>query len=36
MSRALALYARLGFALLEDRGVYLLLQWRPDQQPQRA
>ncbi|MFN8633977.1 MAG: GNAT family N-acetyltransferase [Chloroflexota bacterium] len=27
---ALSLYARLGFRLLEDRGVYLFLQWSPD------
>jgi ribosomal protein S18 acetylase RimI-like enzyme len=25
---ALALYERLGFRLLEDRGVYLFLEWR--------
>lgn len=27
---ALAFYERLGFRLLEDRGVYLFLEWRPD------
>ena len=26
---ALSLYQRLGFALAEDKGVYLLLQWQP-------
>jgi ribosomal protein S18 acetylase RimI-like enzyme len=26
---ALALYERLGFRLLEERGVYLFLEWRP-------
>jgi ribosomal protein S18 acetylase RimI-like enzyme len=26
---ALRLYARLGFALVEDEGVYLALEWRP-------
>lgn len=26
---ALRLYARLGFGLAEDKGVYLLLEWRP-------
>jgi GNAT superfamily N-acetyltransferase len=29
MNRALSLYARLGFRLREDKGVYLLLEWRP-------
>ena len=28
MNRAQALYRRLGFRLLEDKGVYLLLEWR--------
>jgi hypothetical protein len=28
---ALALYERLGFRLLEDRGVYLFLEWRAEQ-----
>jgi len=27
---ALTLYARLGFQLVEDRGVYLFLEWSPD------
>ena len=27
---ALSLYARLGFRLIEDRGVYLFLEWSPD------
>lgn len=27
---ALSLYARLGFRLVEDRGVYLFLEWTPD------
>ena len=27
---ALRLYARLGFTLAEDKGVYWLLEWRPD------
>jgi ribosomal protein S18 acetylase RimI-like enzyme len=27
---ALGLYARLGFQLVEDRGVYLFLEWSPD------
>jgi ribosomal protein S18 acetylase RimI-like enzyme len=26
---ALSLYARLGFQMVEDRGVYLFLEWRP-------
>jgi GNAT superfamily N-acetyltransferase len=26
---ALTLYARLGFRLVEDRGVYLFLEWQP-------
>jgi ribosomal protein S18 acetylase RimI-like enzyme len=28
-NRALLLYQRLGFVLREDKGVYLLLEWRP-------
>jgi ribosomal protein S18 acetylase RimI-like enzyme len=28
-NRALRLYARLGFEIVEDKGVYLLLRWRP-------
>ena len=28
MNRALRLYERLGFRLLEDKGMYLLLEWR--------
>lgn len=28
-NRALGLYQRLGFSPLADRGVYLLLEWRP-------
>jgi GNAT superfamily N-acetyltransferase len=28
-SPALSLYHRLGFGLVEDRGVYLFLEWRP-------
>ena len=28
---ALRLYERLGFKLKENKGVYLLLEWRPDQ-----
>jgi GNAT superfamily N-acetyltransferase len=28
MNRALRLYERLGFTLLEDKGMYLLLAWR--------
>lgn len=27
---ALSLYARLGFRLVEDRGVYLFLEWSPE------
>lgn len=27
---ALSLYGRLGFRLVEDRGVYLFLEWSPD------
>lgn len=27
---ALGLYARLGFRMIEDRGVYLFLEWSPD------
>lgn len=27
---ALSLYARLGFRMVEDRGVYLFLEWSPD------
>lgn len=30
---ALTLYARLGFHLVEDRGVYLFLEWPPDAGP---
>jgi GNAT superfamily N-acetyltransferase len=30
MNRALSLYGRLGFRLREDKGVYLLLEWRPE------
>jgi GNAT superfamily N-acetyltransferase len=30
---ALSLYARLGFTLAEDKGVYLLLHWQPPQPP---
>ena len=30
MNRALALYERLGFRLVEDKGVYLFLEWRRD------
>jgi hypothetical protein len=26
---ALRLYERLGFRLVEDRGVYLFLEWQP-------
>jgi len=33
---ALRLYARLGFALLEDRGVYLFLEWRPGESDRPA
>jgi GNAT superfamily N-acetyltransferase len=29
MNPALRLYERLGFALREDKGVYLFLEWRP-------
>ena len=29
-NRALSLYLRLGFRLIEDRGVYLLLGWVPE------
>jgi ribosomal protein S18 acetylase RimI-like enzyme len=28
---ALNLYQRLGFRLAEDKGVYLLLEWRPEE-----
>ena len=28
-NRALALYQRLGFRQIEDKGVYLLMEWRP-------
>jgi ribosomal protein S18 acetylase RimI-like enzyme len=31
LNPALALYERLGFRLLEDRGVYLFLEWRADE-----
>ena len=30
MNPALALYERLGFRLIEDKGVYLFLSWSPD------
>lgn len=30
MNPALRLYERLGFTLLEDKGIYLLLSWRPE------
>lgn len=30
MNPALRLYERLGFRVLEDKGVYLLLEWRPE------
>jgi ribosomal protein S18 acetylase RimI-like enzyme len=30
---ALSLYERLGFRLVEDRGVYLFLEWSPDGVP---
>lgn len=30
MNPALALYERLGFRLVEDKGVYLFLSWSPD------
>jgi ribosomal protein S18 acetylase RimI-like enzyme len=30
MNPALALYERLGFRLVEDKGVYLFLEWRRD------
>lgn len=29
LNRALSLYRRLGFETIEDKGVYLLLGWRP-------
>lgn len=29
LNPALALYARLGFTLVEDKGVYLLMEWTP-------
>jgi ribosomal protein S18 acetylase RimI-like enzyme len=29
MNPAQRLYRRLGFTLLEDKGMYLLLEWRP-------
>jgi ribosomal protein S18 acetylase RimI-like enzyme len=32
---ALRLYDRLGFTLVEDKGVYLLLEWRPNGAPPR-
>jgi ribosomal protein S18 acetylase RimI-like enzyme len=36
-SPALRLYARLGFRAVEERGgVYLLLEWRPEQSPATA
>jgi ribosomal protein S18 acetylase RimI-like enzyme len=31
MNPALGLYQRLGFRLLEDKGVYWLMQWMPEQ-----
>jgi ribosomal protein S18 acetylase RimI-like enzyme len=31
LNPAQRLYRRLGFRLLEDRGVYHFLEWRPDQ-----
>jgi len=30
MNRALGLYERLGFRLVEDKGVYLFMRWSPD------
>jgi ribosomal protein S18 acetylase RimI-like enzyme len=37
LNPALALYERLGFRLLEDRGVYLFLEWRaPASRPDGA
>lgn len=33
---ALALYERLGFTVTADKGVYLLLEWRPDGVQTRA
>jgi GNAT superfamily N-acetyltransferase len=30
---ALSLYARLGFRMVEDRGVYLFLEWASDSRP---
>lgn len=32
-NRALRLYARLGFRMIEDRGVYLFLEWRAPSAP---
>jgi ribosomal protein S18 acetylase RimI-like enzyme len=29
MNRALCLYERLGFRLVEDKGIYLLMEWKP-------
>ncbi len=29
MNPALALYQRLGFRMIEDKGVYLLMEWKP-------
>jgi GNAT superfamily N-acetyltransferase len=33
---ALRLYARLGFRMIADRGVYLFLEWAPTAQPSNA
>jgi ribosomal protein S18 acetylase RimI-like enzyme len=33
-NRALGLYTRLGFELLDDEGVYYLLEWNPDRHSQ--
>jgi ribosomal protein S18 acetylase RimI-like enzyme len=30
MNPALALYQRLGFRMIEDKGVYLLMEWNPE------
>lgn len=32
-NRAMSLYRRLGFEIVEDRGVYALMEWRPPARP---
>jgi ribosomal protein S18 acetylase RimI-like enzyme len=35
-NRALSLYTRLGFELLENEGVYYLMEWKPERQSEIA